>query len=116
MGRSASKPAPPTVSPHDKAVLELKVQRDKLKRYQKQLQAVLDRETELARRYLAQNDKKRALLALKKKRYQESLLEKSDSQLVTIEQLVDLSADCSHCYCSVNRLSMLWWSGRWWTD
>lgn len=36
---------------------------------------------------LAQNDKKRALLALRRKKYQETLLAKTDAQLAQLEQL-----------------------------
>lgn len=36
---------------------------------------------------LAAGDKKRALLALRRKKYQESLLEKTDAQLAQLEQL-----------------------------
>lgn len=36
---------------------------------------------------LLQNDKKRALLALRRKKYQETLLAKTDAQLAQLEQL-----------------------------
>ena len=36
---------------------------------------------------LARNDRKRALLALRRKKYQESLLAKTDTQLEQLEQL-----------------------------
>lgn len=46
-----------------------------------------DRETEIARQCLANNDRRRALLALRRKKYQESLLDKANSQLLQLEQL-----------------------------
>lgn len=46
------------------------------------------RETEIAKQMLAANNKKRALLALRQKKYQEQLLEKTDAQLQQLEQLV----------------------------
>lgn len=46
-----------------------------------------DRETDIARQMLAQGDKKRALIALRKKKYQESLLAKTDAQLEQLEKL-----------------------------
>lgn len=46
-----------------------------------------DKETAIARQMLAAGDKKRALLALRRKKYQESLLEKTDAQLAQLEQL-----------------------------
>jgi len=38
---------------------------------------------------LKNGDKKKALLALKKKKYQEQLIEKVDTQLMNIEELVN---------------------------
>lgn len=46
-----------------------------------------DRETAIAKECLARDDRKRALLALRRKKYQESLLEKTDKQLEQLEQL-----------------------------
>ncbi|KAL7747716.1 Vacuolar protein sorting-associated protein 20 [Sorochytrium milnesiophthora] len=96
MGTAASK-GKKKVSSHDRAVLDLKIQRDKLRQYQKKatfpfslhshLQTVMDREVEIARLALKANNKPRALLALKKKNYQLQLLEKSDAQLINLEQL-----------------------------
>ncbi|TPX60310.1 hypothetical protein PhCBS80983_g01883 [Powellomyces hirtus] len=73
--------------PKDKAVYDLKIQRDKLKQYQKKIQVVLDREVEVAKHHLRAGDHGRALLALKKKKYQEHLLLQTDNQLLTLEQL-----------------------------
>jgi len=44
-----------------------------------------DRETEVAKECLARNDRRRALLALRRKKYQESLLSKTDGQLAQLE-------------------------------
>jgi len=63
------------------------VQRDKLHQYQKKISVVSKRETEIAKEMLAQGDKKRALLALRRKKYQESLLSKTDAQLEQLEKL-----------------------------
>ncbi|KAI0156603.1 charged multivesicular body protein 6 [Xylariaceae sp. FL1272] len=76
------------VTAQDKAILDLKNQRDSLHRYQKRILILTSRETEIARTLLSQGDKKRALLALRRKKYQESLLEKTDAQLFQLEQLV----------------------------
>ncbi|PKY38340.1 hypothetical protein RhiirA4_311271 [Rhizophagus irregularis] len=75
------------ITSQDRAILDLKVQRDKLKQYQKKLQLVADRETQIAKEALLKNNKRGALLALKKKKYQEQLLSKSDAQLLNLEQL-----------------------------
>ncbi|KAI9479624.1 Snf7 family [Zychaea mexicana] len=84
MGSSVSKNK---ITSRDRAILDLKLQRDKLKKYQKGINAVLEKEVQVARTALSQGNKKKALLALKKKKYQEQLLEKTDQQLVNLEEL-----------------------------
>jgi charged multivesicular body protein 6 len=76
------------ITQHDKAILDLKVQRDKLKQYAKNLDHVMQKEVDIARSCLAQGDKRRALLALKKKKFQQQLVEKTEVQLQTIDELV----------------------------
>ncbi|KAK4162272.1 Snf7 family [Cladorrhinum sp. PSN259] len=83
MGTSGSK-----ITAQDQAILDLKTQRDKLHQYQKRITSLTQRETEIARTLLAQNDKPRALLALRRKKYQQSLLAQTDSQLEQLEKLV----------------------------
>ncbi|GAC77490.1 dehydrogenase kinase [Moesziomyces antarcticus T-34] len=68
MGATSSKG--PKITPHDRAVLDLKLQRDRIKQYQKK------------------GDKAKALTALRRRKYQESLIQKTDSQLETLEGLV----------------------------
>ncbi|KAI7866940.1 Snf7-domain-containing protein [Mucor mucedo] len=84
MGAGASKNK---ITSQDKAILDLKVQRDKLKRYQKNLNVVIEKEVEAAKLALTQGNKKKALLALKKKKYQVQLLDKTDQQLMNLEEL-----------------------------
>jgi len=76
-----------TPPPYRRAILDLKNQRDKLHQYQKRITVLTDRETQIAKQMLAQGDKKRALLALRRKKYQESLLSKTDGQLEQLEKL-----------------------------
>ncbi|KAI9469708.1 MAG: Snf7-domain-containing protein [Benjaminiella poitrasii] len=85
MGAGASKNK---ITSQDKAILDLKVQRDKLKRYQKNINVVIEKEIEAAKLALAQGNKNKALLALKKKKYQVQLLDKTDHQLMNLEELV----------------------------
>ena len=85
---TATRPANHNVS-FPRAILDLKNQRDKLRQYQRRITGLTDRETEIAKKCLAQNDRRRALLALRRKKYQESLLAKTDSQLETLEKLVN---------------------------
>nr|CDI55767.1 dehydrogenase kinase [Melanopsichium pennsylvanicum 4] len=86
MGATSSKG--PKITPHDRAVLDLKLQRDRIKQYQKKIQVILDREQEIARQCLTKGEKTKALTALRRRKYQESLIQKTDSQLETLEGLV----------------------------
>ncbi|XP_068631943.1 charged multivesicular body protein 6-A [Battus philenor] len=75
------------VTEQDKAVLQLKQQRDKLKQYQKKIELNLERDRQLAKKLLAEDKRERAKLLLKKKRYQEQLLQNTDAQLEKLELL-----------------------------
>jgi len=65
----------------------MKNQRDKLHQYQKKITIITSRETAIAREHLRNGDKTRALLALRRKKYQESILAKTDQQLAQLEAL-----------------------------
>jgi charged multivesicular body protein 6 len=67
----------------------MKNQRDELHRYQKRITTVTTRETEIAKQCLSQGNKSGALLALRRKKYQETLLSKTDSQLEQLEKLTN---------------------------
>ncbi|EUC56375.1 SNF7 family protein [Rhizoctonia solani AG-3 Rhs1AP] len=75
----------PKISSQDRAIVDLKIQRDEVKRYRKRIQIVLDREQAIAKEALANGNKRVALLALRKRKYQESMLQKTDGQLETLE-------------------------------
>ncbi|XP_077288528.1 charged multivesicular body protein 6-B-like [Arctopsyche grandis] len=76
------------VTEQDKAVLQLKQQRDKLKQYQKRIELNLEKDRQLAKTLLTNGKRERAKLLLKKKHYQEQLLSNTDSQLENLEKLV----------------------------
>jgi hypothetical protein len=65
----------------------MKNQRDKLRQYQKRITVLTDREKEIAKECLAKGQADKAKLALRRKKYQESLLSKTDSQLAQLEVL-----------------------------
>lgn len=65
----------------------MKNQRDKLHQYQKRITHLTTRETEIAKECLARGDKAKALLALRRKKRQESLLAQTDLQLEQLEKL-----------------------------
>ncbi|KAF9117129.1 Vacuolar protein sorting-associated protein 20 [Mortierella sp. AM989] len=85
MGSNTSKAN--KITAHDKAILDLKVQRDKLKQYNKRLNLVVAKELQIAKTHLAKGDKKRALLALRRKKFQEGLLEKTELQMTNLDEL-----------------------------
>ncbi|KAH7088785.1 charged multivesicular body protein-like protein 6 [Paraphoma chrysanthemicola] len=84
MGNSSSSNK---ISAQDKAILDMKNQRDKLRQYQKRITVLTDREKEIAKECLAKGQTDKAKLALRRKKYQESLLSKTDAQLAQLEQL-----------------------------
>ncbi|CAB3224349.1 unnamed protein product [Arctia plantaginis] len=89
MGSLFGKPKKPVsrVTEQDKAVLQLKQQRDKLKQYQKKIELNLEKDRQLAKKLLTEGKRDRAKLLLKKKKYQENLLQNTDNQLEQLEQL-----------------------------
>ncbi|KAF8167787.1 Snf7 family [Crassisporium funariophilum] len=78
----------PKITPQDRAILDLKLQRDKLKQYQKKIQGVLDRELSVAKMQIAAGQKDRALIALRRRKYQQSLMARTDGQLENLEGMV----------------------------
>jgi hypothetical protein len=70
-----------------RAILDMKIQRDKLRQYQKRITVLTDREKAIAKECLAKGDVSKAKLALRRKKYQEGLIAKTDAQLAQLEQL-----------------------------
>lgn len=77
------------VTEQDKAILQLKQQRDKLKQYQKKINERIGKDREVAKALLKDGKKEKAKLLLRKKKFQETLLEKTDGQLENIERMVN---------------------------
>ncbi|XP_063727668.1 charged multivesicular body protein 6-A-like [Symsagittifera roscoffensis] len=76
------------VTDNDRAVLELKKARDQLHMFQRKTQADLERERQVARQLLQQEKTDRAKCVLRRKRYKESLLAKTDTQLDNLDAMV----------------------------
>ncbi|XP_064645242.1 charged multivesicular body protein 6-A-like [Lineus longissimus] len=76
------------ITDQDRAVLQLKQQRDKLKQYQKKITVQLEKDRCTAKQLLHDGKKDKAKALLRKKKYQESLLTKTDAQLENIGNLV----------------------------
>lgn len=77
------------VTEQDRAVLQLKQQRDKLKQYQKKINVQIEKDRAVAKQLLHDGRKDKAKLMLRKKKFQESLLEKTDGQLDNIDRMVN---------------------------
>lgn len=89
MGILFSKKKPPSrVTEQDKAVLQLKHTRDKVKQYQRRIERNIEKEREIAKKLLHNGQKDRALLLLRKKRFQEQVLARTDGQLENLERMV----------------------------
>lgn len=82
------KKSPSRINDQDRAVLELKKQRDQLHKYQKRIELSLEKDRTLAKKLLSEGKKDRAKLLLRKKKFHEGLLAKTDGQLDNLERLV----------------------------
>mmetsp|Transcript_107709 Transcript_107709/g.131428 ORF Transcript_107709/g.131428 Transcript_107709/m.131428 type:complete len:225 (+) Transcript_107709:137-811(+) len=76
------------MSDKEKAELELKRQRDRLKKYEITMNKKIDKETEMCKQCLKAGKKDKAKLFLRKKKYQTNLLNKARDQLLNIENLI----------------------------
>ncbi|KAK5970037.1 Charged multivesicular body protein 6 [Trichostrongylus colubriformis] len=88
---SKKTPYPPKnceITEQDQAILQLKTQRDKIKQFIRRKEKCMERERELARQLIKDGRKDRALLLLKKKRYQENVIERTLKQLDNIDRMV----------------------------
>lgn len=88
MGMLFGKPKVTRITDHDRAVLQMKQQRDTLKRYQQRVEKLLESERELAKRLLSENKREKAKLLLRKKKYQTEQLQRTEASLDTIEKLI----------------------------
>ncbi|KAL4148728.1 hypothetical protein QTP88_002897 [Uroleucon formosanum] len=88
MGMLFGKPKVTRITDHDRAVLQMKQQRDTLKRYQQRVEKLLESERELAKKLLSENKREKAKLLLRKKKYQTEQLERTEASLNTIEKLI----------------------------
>ncbi|XP_077259192.1 vacuolar protein sorting 20 [Temnothorax americanus] len=83
----AKKKQPSRVTEQDKAILQVKQTRDKIKQYQRKIEQSLEKERLLAKELLKNGKKDRALLLLRKKKYQEQVLSRADGQLENLERM-----------------------------
>lgn len=81
-------PSTPKITAQDKAIFQMKQQRDKLKQYQKRINVVITRQDQLAREALKKGDTERAKFYLKSKKHQRSVINKTYDQLDNLEGLI----------------------------
>lgn len=89
MGHIFSKKQQSKVTEQDKAVLQLKTTRDKIRQYQKRSEGKLEKDRQLAKQLLRDGKKERAKLLLRKKRFVEEQLKKTDGTLENIERMIE---------------------------
>ena len=77
------------VTEQDRAILELKKQRDQLQIYQRKIEGEQTKLKQLAKQCLQNGAKDKAKLILKKKRRQETLLQQTDQQIENLECMVN---------------------------
>ena len=75
------------VTAQDRAILDLKIQRDKLRQYRARIDALLKAEHDAAAAALRAGNKPLALLCLRRQKYQSTLLMQTDQQLATLQEL-----------------------------
>jgi len=81
------------LTPHDRALLSLKVSRDKLKQYAIQLATLQARETEIAKQCIAKGERRKAKIALMKRNQQMDMMEKAERQIMSVEEMVGLKIE-----------------------
>jgi charged multivesicular body protein 6 len=81
-------PSAPKITSQDRAIFQLKQQRDKLKQYQKKLLVISEKQHDLARQAVIENKPDKAKFYLKLKKQQQSTIEKTYLQLDNLESLI----------------------------
>lgn len=85
MGQQTSQPK---ITAQDRAIFQLKRQRDNLKQYQRKLNTVIDRQTALAKQALLEGKPERAKVFLRLKKHQQSVVNTTYDQLGNLENLI----------------------------
>ena len=85
-----SDPAQPSrVNNNDKAVAQLKVTKDEVKRYERKLEANIANYKAAVKQCIREKNKEKALLVLKKQKYLEKNLDATRNELLNLEQLIN---------------------------
>ncbi|CEM02551.1 unnamed protein product [Vitrella brassicaformis CCMP3155] len=84
----AKEKKPDRITDSDRAVLDLKAQRDQLQIHKRKLQSTISSDLSAAKRFIETKKKSLALLALKKKKHHETLIDQCDQHLLKIAELI----------------------------
>jgi charged multivesicular body protein 6 len=85
MGNS---PSSPKVTAQDRAILQVKLQKDKLVKYQRKSTVLIRSEYNRVKVLLREGNKESAKLLLKKVKYQEKLIEDVNNQMFNLENML----------------------------
>ncbi|CUM45930.1 uncharacterized protein AC631_03599 [Debaryomyces fabryi] len=85
MGQQTSTPK---ITLQDRAIFQLKQQRDKLKQYQRKLNTIIERQNKLAKEAIVKKDTARAKVYLRSKKQQQTTITKTYEQLDNLETLI----------------------------
>jgi len=77
-----------TISDHDRTMLQLKTQRNKLNIYKKKIHILVNQETIAAKKFALEGNREKAVYCLRRKKYQEVLLDKAEINLSNLEELI----------------------------
>lgn len=88
MGFLFSKPEP-RITNHDRAVIDLKNQRDKLRQFSRQIEKKIEKDSETIKHLLKDGKRDKAMLALKRKKYQTEMLEKHRKLMDNVEEMIN---------------------------
>ncbi|PNF22478.1 hypothetical protein B7P43_G15072 [Cryptotermes secundus] len=101
MGMLCSKCKTPRsrVTEYDKALLQRKQQRDNIKKYQKKIEENLQNDRQLARKLLKDGQRDHAKIVLRRTKWQEQILQKTECRLNTLERLLT-NMELSQIICS----------------
>lgn len=83
-----NQPSLPKITSQDRAIFQLKQQRDKLKQYQRRLGHTIERQTQLAKEAIRNEQPQKAKYYLRSKKQQELTILKTYDQLDNLEQLI----------------------------
>lgn len=87
-GKGAPKKSDDGITEQDKAILKIKTQRDKLKKHSIKIEALMSKEKEAAKTLAKAGQREKAKALLRKRKYQQSMLAKTEGQITNLEAMV----------------------------